>query len=170
MKDQVVPLGRGDHFCKQVFFLVGVIVIMKRNKCRLSYLLMSTLVGGLILLPSGCAFFENSGTVSGTVRYKGEPLSEGSVSFVSEKGHVATGPIDKSGRYVVSGVSTGSAKVTVQVVSSEEPPMSFAGAPKSLQGKAVGRKILLRYGVASTSGLQHSVTKGKQEFNIELQE
>jgi hypothetical protein len=161
---------RGGRFGEQVFFLVGVIVNMKRNECRLSYVLLSALVGGLILLPSGCGFFENSGTISGMVRYKGEPLSEGSVSFVSEKGRAATGPIDKSGHYVVSGVQTGSAKVTVQVVSAEEPPMSFAGTPKSVQGKAAGTKIPLRYGVAATSGLQHGVTKGKQQFDIDLQE
>jgi|SRR5579884_3203064 len=168
--DWAAPLVRGGRFCEQVFFLVGVIVIMKKSRCRLSYLLTSALVGGLIFLPSGCGLFDNSGTISGTVRYKGEPLSEGSVSFVSEKGRVATGPIDKSGRYVVTGVARGSAKVTVQVVSSEEPPMSFAGAPKSAPGKAAGPKIPLRYTVAATSGLQHSVTKGKQEFNIDLEE
>ncbi len=168
--DWAAPPGRGGRVRKQVFFLMGVIVIMKTYKCRLRYLLMSALVGGLILLPGGCGFFDNSGTISGTVRYNGEPLSEGSVSFVSEKGQVATGPIDKSGRYVVSGVPMGSAKVTVQVVSSEQPPMSFGGAPKSEKVKAAGPKIPMRYSVIATSGLQHSVTKGKQEFNIELNE
>jgi hypothetical protein len=148
-----------------------VIVIMKRYGRMPRKLLAAALAGGLFLLPSGCGVFENAGTVSGTVRYKGQPLTEGSVSFVSEKGQVATGSIDKSGHYVVSRVPVGPAKVTVQVVSSEgPPPMSFVGAAKPEQGTATGSKIPLRYGMAATSGLQHNVTKGKQQFDIDLKE
>lgn len=129
------------------------------------------LAGGLFFLSNGCGFFENAGTVSGTVRYKGQPLSEGSVSFVSEKGQVVTGTIDKSGRYVVAHVPIGPAKVTVQVVSAKgPPPMSFAGAPKPGQGRTTGSTIPLRYSVVATSGLRHSVTKGKQQFDIELKD
>jgi hypothetical protein len=132
---------------------------------------MGALAGGLFLLPSGCGFLENAGTISGTVQYKGQPLSEGSVSFVCDNGQVATGAIDGAGRYVVSHVPVGSAKVTVQVVSAEgEPPMSFVGAPKPAHGKTTASKIPLRYALAATSGLQHSVTKGKQQFDIELKE
>jgi hypothetical protein len=98
-------------------------------------------------------------------------LSEGSVSFVCGNGQVATGAIDKSGHYVVSHVPVGPAKITVQVVSTEgAPPVSFVGTPKPGQGTATEPKIPLRYGVAATSGLQLSVTKGKQQFNIDLQE
>ena len=132
--------------------------------------LAGALAGGLFLLPSGCGSFENAGTVSGTVHYKGQPLSEGSVSFVCDNGQVATGVIDSAGRYVVSHVPTGSAKVTVQVVSSEAPPVSFGPAPKGPQGTAKGDKIPMRYSLAATSGLQHSVTKGKQQFDIDLKE
>lgn len=134
-------------------------------------LLTVALAGGLILLPSGCGFLEKAGTVSGTVQYKGHPLTEGSVSFVCGNGQVATGAIDKSGHYVVSHVPVGPAKITVQVVSAEgAPAVSFVGAPKPGQGAATGSKIPLRYGVAATSGLQHNVTKGKQEFDIDLKE
>jgi hypothetical protein len=131
-------------------------------------LLAVALTGGLVLLLGGC---ENAGTVSGTVRYKGQPLSEGSVSFVGEKGQAATGSIDKSGRYVVFHVPLGSAKVTVQVVGVEgPPPVSFAGVPKTASEPGTNVKILLRYSVPATSGLQHTVTKGKQAFDIDLKE
>lgn len=134
-------------------------------------LLTGALAGGMLLLTSGCGLFENSGTVSGTVQYKGQPLTEGSVSFVCDNGKVATGAIDQAGHYVVSQVPVGSAKVTVQVVSSQgQPPMSFAGAPKTVQGKGAEPKIPLRFALAATSDLQHSVTKGKQQFNIDLKE
>jgi|YelNatPaOPRAMG01_1025707.scaffolds.fasta_scaffold125200_1 hypothetical protein len=144
---------------------------MKEKEWRVRNFLTSVLAGGLFFLLSGCDFFDNTGTVSGTVRYKGQPLTEGSVSFVNEKGQVATGTIDKSGRYVVSRVPVGPAKVTVQVVSSEgPPPMSFLGVPKASPKDATGPKVPLRYSTAATSGLQHTVTKGKQEFNIDLTE
>lgn len=144
---------------------------MKGNKRASTSLLPGVLAGALFLLPLGCSSFENAGTVSGTVRYKGQPLSEGSICFVSDNGQSATGTIDPSGRYIVSRVPIGSAKVTVQVVhAGGPPPMSFAAAPKPAQATASGAKIPLRYGVAATSGLRHSVTKGKQEFNIELME
>jgi hypothetical protein len=144
---------------------------MKGNGRMLRNLLTGALAGGLLLLPSGCGFFENAGTVSGTVQYKGQPLTEGSVSFVCGNGKAATGSIDQAGRYVVSHVPTGAAKVTVQVVRADgPPPMSFVGAPQSAQGATAGPKIPLRYSLAATSGLQLSVTKGKQQFNIDLQE
>lgn len=144
---------------------------MKRNEHALRNLLVGVLAGGLFVLPGGCGFFENSGTISGTVRYKGQPLSEGSVSFVNKDGQVATGTIDQSGRYVVSHVPLGPAKVTVQVVNTQgPPPVSFAGVPNQAQEKATGPRIPSRYGVAGTSGLQHQVKKGKQQFDIDLKE
>lgn len=143
---------------------------MKWNRHALRNLRTVALAGGLFLLPSGCDIFENAGTVTGTVRYKGQLLSGGSVSFVGDNGQAATGTIDSSGRYVVSHVPVGSAKVTVQVVSADDPPMSFVPTPKSMQGKATGPKVPLRYGLAATSGLSHSVTKGKQQFDIDLKE
>lgn len=142
---------------------------MRWKKRLASNLLAVALAGGLFLFPSGCGSFENEGTVSGTVHYKGQPLSEGSVSFVVENGQVAAGAIDQSGGYVVAHVPVGAAKVTVQVASAM-PPMSFLGAPKTAQASGTGVKIPLRYCVPSTSGLQHSVAKGKQTFDIELKE
>lgn len=142
---------------------------MKWKRRLPSNLFAVALAGGLFLFPSGCGFFENAGTVSGSVRYKGQPLTEGSVSFVGENGQVASGAIDSSGSYVVAHVPVGSAKVTVQVASSMAP-MSFIAAPKTSQASGTGVKIPLRYCVPSTSGLQHSVTKGKQTFDIDLKD
>jgi hypothetical protein len=145
--------------------------MMKWSERLSRNLLAITLAGGLFLLPSGCGYFDNTGTVSGTVRYNGQALTEGSVSFVGDKGQVATGTIDKAGRYAVSQVPIGSAKVTVSVVGADgPPPMSFSAAPKSAQAAATGPKIPIRYALATTSGLQHSVTKGKQQFDIDLKD
>lgn len=143
---------------------------MKWNRCMSRNLLAGVLAGGLLFLPSGCGFFENGGTVSGTVRYKGQPLSEGSVNFVNEKGQVVTAPIDQSGRYAATHVPVGSAKVTVQVLRADAPPISFGGTPKPVQGTATTLNVPLRYCVPATSGLRCDVTKGKQQFDIDLKE
>ncbi|HZV03962.1 MAG TPA: carboxypeptidase-like regulatory domain-containing protein [Gemmataceae bacterium] len=144
---------------------------MKRNIRPTRNYLVVVLAGGLLLLSSGCGFFENAGTITGTVRYKGEPLPEGSVSFVNDKGKVVTATIDQSGRYAASHVPTGSAKVTVQVVRADgPPPVSFGATPKSVQGTAAVFKIPSRYGVPATSGLKWEVAKGKQQFDIDLTE
>jgi len=144
---------------------------MKWSRHARGNLFAAILAGGLFLLPSGCGFFENAGSVSGTVRYKGEPLSEGNVSFINDKGQVVTATIDQSGRYSAAHVPVGSAKVTVQVVSAEgPPPVSFGSIPKPAQGTATAPKVPARYGVPTTSGLKCDVTKGKQEFDIDLKE
>jgi hypothetical protein len=138
--------------------------LMPRN------LRVAVLAGGLLLLPSGCGFFENAGIVSGTVRYQGQPLSGGIVSFINDKGQVVTAAIDQSGRYAVAHVPVGSAKVTVQAVSADAPPVSFAGPVMPIPEKRTGPKVPLRYSVPATSALQHNVSKGKQSFDIDLQD
>jgi hypothetical protein len=138
-------------------------------KGRVPYNLFSVTLVGALLLSVGCGFLENAGTISGTVRYKGQPLPEGSVSFVSDNGRVLTGAIDKAGRYLVAHVPVGAAKVTVQVASSM-PSMSFVGVPKTSQTTGTTVQIPIRYSVTATSGLRHDVTKGKQTFDIDLTE
>jgi hypothetical protein len=141
---------------------------MKWNYRVPLYRLVAMLTGGLLLLPVGCGFFENAGTVSGSVRYKEQPLNEGTVSFITEKGEIITGSIDKSGRYSVAHVPLGPVKITVQVFNAAAPPLSYV-APKKSQMAEKSDKIPLRFSMAATSGLRHTVTKGKQAFDIELQ-
>ncbi len=142
---------------------------MKDNRSTRTYLLAIFLAGGLFLPAMGCS--RNEGTVQGTITYKGQPLTEGNVSFASEKGQVVTGPIDKSGRYVVGRVPLGPAKVTVQVFNAASaPPLIFANLPKTPGATSTNVTIPRRYAVANQSGLRHTVTPGSQQFNIDLQE
>jgi hypothetical protein len=171
----VSPRSRADTetrpFPKKTI-LFEVIVIMHWNgRTRVPFRIV-VLAAGLFLLASGCG--DNTGTVSGTVRCGGQPLSEGSVSFLTEQGQAATGTIDRSGNYIVKRVPLGPAKVTVQIFSAEgPPPLTFGGVPKT-QGTpgADGKKpkIPPRYSLADRSGLRHNVMVGKQQFDIDLQE
>jgi hypothetical protein len=142
---------------------------MKGNRRARRHLLAALLAGGLFLLAGGCS--RNEGTVRGTVTYKGQPLTEGEVSFASEKGQVFTESIDKSGHYVVAHIPLGPAKVTVQVFSNAAPPpLSFAAVPKTPGTTGTNHKIPLRYSIVERSGLRHTVTPGKQQFDIDLTE
>ena len=143
--------------------------MMKDNRSTRKRLLAILLAGGMFLPAVGCG--RNEGTVQGTITYKGQPLTEGNVSFASEKGQVVTGPIDKSGRYVVGRVPLGPAKVTVQVFNAASaPPLSFAAVPKTPGTAGTSITIPLRYAVANQSGLRHTVTPGSQQFDIDLKD
>jgi hypothetical protein len=142
---------------------------MKNNRSTRKHLLTIFLTGGLFLLAGGCG--RNEGTVRGTITYKGRPLTEGNVSFASEKGQVFTGPIDKSGHYVVGRVPLGPAKVTVQIFNAAAaPPLSFAAVPKTAGATAANNPIPLKYALADQSGLRHTVTPGSQQFDIDLKD
>jgi hypothetical protein len=67
----------------------------------------------VVCLLAGCG--KRFGSVSGNVTYKGKALNMGTVAFIPEaKGaEVATGEIDKDGKYSVPKVLVGKCKVTV---------------------------------------------------------
>src|SRR5262249_43114319 len=74
----------------------------------------------LALLAGGCS---SSGTVTGKVTYKGEPLGSGKVAFYSANA-TATGDIDASGNYTIPKAPLGPVRVTVETIA----PASGGGA------------------------------------------
>lgn len=129
---------------------------------------------------AGCT--SKRGTVSGVVTYKGQPLGNGTVSFVSADGKGTTGAIQPDGHYQVNDAPLG--PVTISVVTVPPPP--DASAPKGwgglgkvtdpnlVGGGAAGSagkyvKIPDKYKDAKSSGLTYDVKGGKQKFDIELQ-
>jgi hypothetical protein len=133
--------------------------------------------GFLILLPLavvGCG--SNSATVTGTVKYKGQPLPLGTVTIHGEKGEPVQGAI-VDGSYQVDKAPVGPVKITVSVPKTpktpgqmsmggregkEGPGMPGAGGPKN----AV--PIPDKYASPDTSGKSTTLSKGKQEYNIDL--
>ena len=111
----------------------------------------------LALFASGCGG-EAVGTISGTATFEGQPLPEGIVSFVTDKGPVVTGRVHE-GAYVVKGVPVGAAKITVRQI--VDP---FAQKPPS----SAVKEIPLRYRSADDSGLTHTVVSGSQTLNLSL--
>src|SRR6476646_10457874 len=136
-----------------------------------------------VVLAAGCG--GSTGTVTGSVSYKGTKLKGGLVVFVAPNGTGTTsGEIQEDGTYTLDGCPAGPVKVAVQT-SYLKPPAGSAGAikyerPKEAQGntdykppdqsknKERYMAIPQKYEDPSASGLTYTVTGGKQTHDISL--
>jgi hypothetical protein len=153
---------------------------MTRRKC--AYRSFTAFLVFLALAVAGCG--EGQGGVSGQVKFKGELLPSGRVTFVCQAGtkEVFSSEILK-GRYTISGIPVGPVKILVETfqpapattlptkIPGGIPPnikgMPAPGAPPPAPGKYV--PIPPRYGNVEQSGLSFTVTTGQQDHDIELQ-
>ncbi len=115
----------------------------------------------------------------GTVKFKGTPLPTGRITFqrVEGRSDVFGSPI-KDGFYSISGIPAGPVKVAIETVVPD--PDSLKNVPKGLgiePGKnpgpsATGKFVAIpkRYADISRSGLEFSVTGGKQTKDFDLAE
>src|SRR5579864_7085437 len=122
---------------------------------RIRFALAAALTLGLLAPPASAQKekpAEKSGTVTGKVTFKGQPLAGGIIGFWSKDSAEKTA-LAKDGSYSLSGLPAGEYRVTVST--------------KVLKGKPGYVAIPEKYGNADTSGLKVRVG-GKQEANIEL--
>ncbi|MEZ6130999.1 MAG: hypothetical protein R3C59_20200 [Planctomycetaceae bacterium] len=125
--------------------------------------------------------------VTGTVTLKGAPLPDAMVTFVPEKGPVAIGMTDGSGKFSLrtgrlDGAVLGQHKVSVQLDqggSEVVAPTGDLNDPEQLtkyyeqsmkEREETEEKSLLpeKYGNVATSGLTFQVSGGTNEFSVEL--
>jgi hypothetical protein len=133
----------------------------------------------LALGPVGCGG-PFTGEVSGTVKYKGEPLPGGIVTISHPDGRNAKGQIREDGTYSIKNAPGGEVKVTVHMEKPIQPlpsfiPLSKAGGKDAAKAEAVypsGKyvKIPEKYANPDASGLKLEVKRGSQEFPIELKD
>jgi hypothetical protein len=118
------------------------------------------LLAPFALLLAGCA---GQGQVSGKVKYKGEPVPAGTITFFDSKNHAVSSPIQKDGSYSVERVASGPVKVSVvptlpiYMVGEKPPP---GPKPPTLPAKYYDRE---------KSGLALEVKAGAQthDFNLD---
>jgi hypothetical protein len=149
------------------------LVSPRRRAC-----LFSSLAVLLTLALGGCGS-RNTGSISGTVSYKGQPLGNGSVVFVGKEGKGDSSPIGADGSYQVNRAPVGQVKITVETV----PPAPTAGAipmagkitpsggpemPKSPGAAGKYVKIPDKYKDAAQSTLTYEVKPGSQKYDINL--
>ena len=139
----------------------------------------------LTLAGAGCS---SSGTVTGKVTYKGEPLAGGTVLFVSEGRGSVSAQIGRDGAYTAEKVPTGTVQIAVetQSVKGSEPapqatrqmppaglelPKAAENSPiyKSRAGARRYTEIPKKYSDPKTSGLTCTVSGGNQKYDIPLE-
>ncbi|MGE3819977.1 MAG: hypothetical protein AB7I30_11105 [Isosphaeraceae bacterium] len=114
------------------------------------------------------------GRVSGTVTYKGQPLTKGNVSFVSTEPSRpnASGAITSDGSFTLQtrepgdGAEVGEYKIAVTDID----PDSYNTALPGEAPKVPKSEIPAKYADANTSGLTHSVTTGSNTVTLELKD
>jgi hypothetical protein len=128
----------------------------------------------LLLAAAGCG---NTGTVSGRVTYKGEPVPGGVITFYGANGRTDSGRIEADGRYAVYQAPLGEVKVTVVRPKVGPPPRVFKGREPPRHPDAAGSapapsdKVMIlpdRFKDPSTSGLTVTVKGGSQTTDIDL--
>ena len=124
---------------------------------------------------SGCSHGPPAGTVTGTVRYKGEIVPAGKVTFFGPSNQAASAPINPDGTYTPTDVPLGSVKV---IVNTPRPAAEMKKAAKQMK-KRFGKGIEYpesvdsvsvpdKYGDPAKSPLGLTVKEGSQPYDIEM--
>jgi hypothetical protein len=131
-----------------------------------------------LALLTGCG---GKGDVSGTVNYQGKPVAKGQVTFQGQDGKTYMGDI-QDGKYKVSGVPTGTAKIAVtaldESITEHFRKMSEYGrgnkgegppkAPPPAIDPASMYLVPQKYADVNSSGLSYEVKSGSNTHNIDI--
>jgi hypothetical protein len=136
----------------------------------------------VVLSVSGCSQFAK---VSGTVKFKGKPLTSGAVTFVDDTGR-GTMPayLQADGSYAADHVPIGTVTIVVNSLL-PDPPMAkpensdpdyeakekeYKASVKAYEARLAGYvEIPARYSKADTSGKTLEVKRGSNVSDIELE-
>jgi hypothetical protein len=141
---------------------------------RLDWTRSAALAATFLVAAWGCGSaseFPETVPVEGKVTYKGAPVPKGTISFLSDGGHVAIGEIQPDGYYKLSsfgegdGAVPGHAKVSI-VANTGDPHMIPGSSPGYVKPKDLVPK---KYNKPETSGLEATVTKDGGPYNFDLE-
>jgi hypothetical protein len=131
-----------------------------------------------LVAASGCG--GGTGEVSGVVKYKGQPLDGGQITFKGG-GKLIGVDLKPDGTFTATGVPTGTVKVAVSSLDGEKMVEHFRKASASGRGESKTpppkgeasqySKVPQKYGDPEASGLTIEVKSGKNEgVTIDLKE
>lgn len=122
-------------------------------------------LAGMLLIQVGCSSGKPAGTVSGTVKYKGAPVTTGSVNFfATDKGTASAAPLDGSGKFTLPGtLEVGTYKVYIQPPVPEQLPPGKA--PKNVARLTIPPK----YQDLGQTPVTKEVKEGANTIEIELE-
>ena len=139
-------------------------------------LLNNLLAGlGLCLVTAGAGCGPGKGDMSGTVTFKGKPVTSGTVDFLGSDGIHHYAAIEGDGTYSIKGVPGGAAKVGVYSPDpSDTAALSRGGSGKPSRAaqnpgsRAGWFSIPDKYGDPAASGLTFTIKRGPNTYNIDL--
>ena len=122
-------------------------------------------IAGVSLVLVGCS--ESPGTVSGTVKYKGEAVTNGAVAFhMPSKGIAQNGTLDAAGKFTMAAPLPAGAYQVYYVPPAVEPQ----DPTKNLPPKEVKTIVPQKFHDLQGSNLSVAVKSGKNEIPIEFRD
>ena len=112
----------------------------------------------------GCEGGKPAGSVTGTVKYKGAPLSEGDVNFIGKNGAAAIAKIDASGGFKIDGALEAD---EYRVYFSSPPPEPAAPGTRPARPKA---DLPAKFKDPASSGVVVPIKSGKNDVTIEFKD
>lgn len=121
------------------------------------------LVPGVFLILVGCSSGPQTGTVTGTVKYKGAPVAAGTINFHSGKGSGSQGTLDASGNFTLAGnLEVGEYKVYIQ------PPVPEPAPPGTPLKKVPKLDLPPKFMDLGQTTVKREVKAGANNFVIDL--
>lgn len=121
------------------------------------------LLFGVMFALTGCTTPKPKGSVKGTVKVKGEPLTSGTINFHSDKGIAADAKLDSSGNYSIENLEVGEYKVYFL----PPPPQQLPPDSKEKPAK-VTFNVPPKYQQHATTTLTFEVKAGPNEKSFEV--
>jgi len=167
------------------------------NRTNIAHRCLALLIGPALFYTLGCSDdgMKNRYPVSGTVKYKGEPVAKGRINFVPKggAGHGAHGEIENgsfgslttlnpgdgavAGEYKVTvdtrEIDEAAAKAEGEKLAKKHGMSNLAQLPPEVQAKAYAQaksSVPAKYAGAGTSDLTATVAEGSNSFNFELKD
>jgi len=121
------------------------------------------------VLAAGCG--KSKGTISGTVKYKGTPLTSGTIIFRSPDGYTDSTAINSKGEYTLANFPVGKAKITVATQPYEKETPSGEPSRRRATRKPVANFVAIpkKYSDPEQSDLTCTVESGSNQHNVELE-
>lgn len=144
------------------------------NRSNLSWRIVGLWCGVFVIatIAVGCGSrgdLREFAAVTGSVTVDGDNLTGGRVIFDHVEGPMTSAPIDGNGHYNAK-VAVGKNKIAVDY--HEEGPSTDSGKVSGVRGAEIvqGKSLVPeKYAASKTSGLEYSVQKGSNVYDVNLQ-
>jgi len=122
-------------------------------------------LGAVLTIALGCGSTSSTGRVSGTVKYKGTPVTSGDVNLLSKSGKAAQGKLDSNGGFTIDGpVETGDYMVFWT------PPVAEPTGPGAKPAALPKLAVPPKFQDATSSGVVVTVKSGANEMPIDFKD